>query len=43
MVKKISESEIVTPQQMCESMVDLLPYNELITNINNGKKIIDKL
>lgn len=39
--EKISESEIITPQAMCESMVNVIPIEDLVNDIKNGKKIID--
>jgi len=38
---KLSDSEIVTPQEMCKKIVDMLPCEKLINELNNDRKILD--
>lgn len=38
---KLSESEVVTPQTMCDSMVNMVPSDSLINDVKNDYKILD--
>ena len=38
---RFSDSEIVTPKDTCDKMINLIPKNKLVTAILNGKKILD--